>query len=184
MPLPERRARILRVFKQAIGVALFVRRAIGKHPRQQACHGIYHHHRRQFAPGQHIVPDTQLIGNEGSTDTFIYAFVVPTHQHQTGQCRQLCRVLLRKRHPIGREQHDRWRTVGIVGNREHPPDSRRQWHRLHHHTCPAPIGVIVGGLVFVGGIRPDIVQPDRQAMRLLCPLQDAFGQRTVKHGGK
>jgi len=81
---------VLRVFQQpaAEGVlAGAVRTA--QHPRQQPGHRIDQHHRRQFATGEDVIADGDLIIAERGPEALVHPFVAAADKDQAFLCRQL-----------------------------------------------------------------------------------------------
>ena len=82
-PLPDLRARILRVLQQPVPVALAgVALLIGQYPRYKAAHRIGHGHRRNLAAGEDKVAKGYLFVDALLNEALVHTLIVPADEHE------------------------------------------------------------------------------------------------------
>ena len=95
LALPDLRPGILRVFQQAVIMALLlVGIGCGQHIFAHPRNCIRQHQRGQLAARQHIIPDRDLLIRDAVDHALIHALVVPAEQKEPRHLRKLSDALL------------------------------------------------------------------------------------------
>ncbi len=156
---PHFGAGVLGVFQQTVPVAFFlVALLLCQHAGLQAQHTVCHHKARQFAAGQDIITNGDLFIRKGINHALVDALVVPAHQCQVIIFRQPPGVFLGVSLPARRQKDD----VGLGSALFchlllHIPQAVRNGLGIQHHAAAAAIGIVVGLLLAVESIIPDLM---------------------------
>ena len=157
----------------------------GKHARAQAAHAVRHHQRRKLAAREHVISNRDFFVRQRLNDALVDALVMAAHQQEAVLLGKLLALFLCKRRARSRHENN-------VG-----PRMARFLHladdihtavvnglRLHHHTRPASVGVVVHLLLPVRRVVPDLMAGKLDVPALARTADDAFTQNALTHLGK
>ena len=159
----NRRPSIVRTFEKGAPPKRFCldRLRISEHPGQQPDEPLDHDHRRHLAPGQHVVPDRDLLVDRQLENPLVDPLVASADQEQGRLPGQGLEASLGQRRSLRREIDDPGLAIGPLGPRERF-DRRHQRLRRHHHSGPATVGRVVDGAMAVGRPVAQVVGRDRE----------------------
>ena len=157
-----------------LGEGVLVREDPGQHPRDAVCQD----EGGQFPAGEDIVPDGDLFVDDLLDDPLVDPFVVAAQEHEVIHFGQLPDPFLGQGLSLRRQINEvalprpalRDRPIAVIDG-----------IRLHDHTGPAAVGVVVHTVVFVAGIVPDVDGADIHIPRLTGPADDALGEERLAH---
>ena len=180
--VPHLRPGVLGILQQAVPMAfIFIAGGIGQNPRHQAAHCVGHRHGGNLPPGEHKVPQGDLLIHIAVDESLVNALIVAAHQNQvlmvTGQPFGVC---LGEGLAAGGQVDGASRAVGVSDML--PALIERVG--LHHSTAAAAVGRIVRLMVLVERIIADIRRLDLDKALVLCAPDDAFAHDRVDHLGK
>ena len=160
---------------------IFIAGGIGQNPRHQAAHCVGHRHGGNLPPGEHKVPQGDLLIHIAVDESLVNALIVAAHQNQvlmvTGQPFGVC---LGEGLAAGGQVDGASRAVGVSDML--PALIERVG--LHHSTAAAAVGVVVHLALLVEGVVPNLVGVDTQDIPLLSPAQNRLGECVAHCVGK
>ena len=182
--LPQLRAGVLRVFEQAVPMALAdVALLVRKHARNEAAHPVGHGHGSDLPAGQHEVAQRDLLVDARLDEALVHALVVAADQHQM--------VVI----PLQASGGVLGKALSLRGEVDHPAVSalcrghdvvQAAFERLrHHHAAPAAaVGIVVDLALLVLGEVPDLDAVDLDRALFGRAADDALMQHGVHRVGK
>ena len=183
-PLPHVRAGVLRVFEQAVPVALAGEALlIREHAGDKAAHGVCHRHGGDLAAGQDKVAEGDLLVHALFNEALVHALVVAAHEHEMVVVRgKTARAALVERLALRGHVNDAAALFARLG--AHVVKARLERLRHHHAAPAAAVGVIVHLLLFVFGIVADLDGVDVQNALLLGAAENADLERRLHRVGE
>lgn len=123
-------------------------------PGKEADDGVHEDHGREFAAGEDVVAEAEFEGGEFLDDAFIDALVMAGDEEEAGFGGKVFDDGLGERAALWREE-DAGSGAGVHGlDRVNGVPERLAGH---DHAGPAAEGAVVGLLMLVGGVVPDVV---------------------------
>ena len=179
--LPHFGPGILGVFQQAVPVALvLVALFLGQNSRLQAQHAVRHHQAGQFAAGEHVIANGDLLVAERFDHPLVDAFIVAADQRHRFVLRQPSGRRLIVGLARRREKHHMGLAASLGGALGlHGAQAVGDGLGVQHHAAAAAVGVVVGLLLLVAGIVTDLVAVGLEKPFGPRPAQDAGGKEAV-----
>ena len=181
--LPHLGAGVLGVLQKAVPVAFFlIALLLGQHAGLQAQDAVRHHQAGQLAAGEDIIPDGDLLVGKGLDHPLVDPLVVAADQQQAVVLGQAAGMGLGVALAPGRHKHDMRGGAALL--RHLPPDvpdAVGDGLGVQDHPAAAPVGVVVGLLLAVEGVIPDLVAVGLDVPPPGGPAQDALVQHPLAH---
>ena len=150
---------VLGVLQQTVPVALLlVALLLGQNAGFQAEDAVCHHQAGQLAAGEDIIADGDLLVRKGIDHALINALVVAADQGQVVVLGQPPGVLLGIALPTCRQEYYMRRRPSLFLHfLLDCPQAVGNGLGIEHHAAAAAIGIVVGLLLFIQGVVPDLV---------------------------
>src|SRR5262249_11760439 len=103
--------------------------------------------------------------------------IMPAEQREAGLLRQFLRNLLVKETTLRRQINNRPTLINLFNRSENRL-------RLHYHTSPATIGIIIDYMMTVPGCITNIGWRHAQQFTFLGTFKNALGERSLEHSGE
>ena len=181
--LPDLGAGVLGVFQQAVPIALFlVALLLRQNAGLEAEDAVGHHEAGQLAAGEDIVADRDLFVRKRFNDALVDALIVAADQRQVIVLGQPAGVLLGVTLTARRQEHDMrgraslFRHLFLDG-----AQAVGDGLGIEHHAAAAAIGVVVGLLLLVEGVIPDLMAVGLDVAAPGCAADDAGVQHLLAH---
>lgn len=150
---------------------------VAEHSGQRASDRVDNEQSGQFAAGDDIVAEGDLVGDQMLAHTLVDSFVAIRDQRHVLVAAKLLGHLLAKHAPLRRKHNDRNSRRGT----EHALDRVEHGLGFHHHSAATTVWRVVGHLVLVGGVITNIVDAHIQQTSLARSPQDACLEVAWKH---
>ena len=155
---------------------------VGQHPRHQAAHRVRPRHGGDLPPGEHEIPQGDLLVHALVDEPLVDALVVAAHQDQ---------AVVLPGQPLGVRLGEGFAAGGQVDGMGPPRPlpaevvpAAEQGVGLEHRPPPPAVGVVVHLLLFVHRVIPELVGGNTQEVPLLSPAQDGLGQHVPHRVGE
>ena len=151
-------AGVLGILQQPLPVALVGEaHLLGQHPRHHAADAVRYGHGRNLAPGDHKVPQGDLLVHALLDEALVQALVVAAHQNDVLPPQQLPGHALVKGAALGGHEHRVHVPACLLTQ---GPVAEIQRLRQHDQPLAAAVGIVVRAAVVGGGVVPDVGGPD------------------------